>query len=88
MKRQQSLTDEFLADYAFLLKNNPKIAQKIDKIIDNIDSRSPLNFHKGEKLKYLPNRYSCRIDKKNRLIYEKTVDFIKLLSCRGHYEDK
>ena len=88
MKRQQSLTDEFLADYAFWLKNNPKIAQKIDKIIDNIGSRIPMNFHKGEKLKYAPNRYSCRIDKKNRLIYERTDDFIKLLSCKGHYEDK
>ena len=88
MKRQQSLTDEFLVDYAFWLKNNPKIAPKIDKIIDNIGSKSSLNFHKGEKLKYVPNRYSCHIDKKNRLIYERTVDFIKLLSCRGHYEDK
>ena len=78
MKRRQSLTDEFLTDYAFWLKNNPKIAQKIDEIISNIDSRSPLNFHKGEKLKYAPNPYSCRIDKKNRLIYERTGNFIKL----------
>ena len=88
MKKQQSLTDEFLKDYAFWLKNNPKIVQKIDKIIDNIDTKRFLNFHKGEKLRYLPNRYSCRIDKKNRLIYEKSGDIIKLLSCRGHYEDK
>ncbi|MGX8717192.1 MAG: Txe/YoeB family addiction module toxin [bacterium] len=88
MKKQQSLTDEFLRDYAFWLKNNSKIAQKIDKIIDNIDTKSLINFHKGEKLKYCPNRYSCRIDKKNRLIYEKNGDIIKLLSCKGHYEDK
>ena len=88
MKKQQSLTDEFLRDYAFWLKNNSKIAQKIDKIIDNIGTKSLINFHKGKKLKYYPNRYSCRIDKKNRLIYEKNGDIIKLLSCKGHYEDE
>lgn len=43
---------------------------------------------KGEELKWFPNGYSCRIDKKNRSIYEKTEDYIKFISCRGHYEDK
>lgn len=47
-----------------------------------------LNLHKCEKLNYLPNCYSCRIDKKNRLIYEKNGNIIKLLFCRGHYDDK
>jgi Uncharacterized protein conserved in bacteria len=54
----------------------------------NITQDGFFNFNKGEKMKYFPNRYSCRIDKKNRLIYEKTEDCIILLSCKGHYEDK
>lgn len=74
-----------LADLAF---SNPKILSKIDKIIKNIQKEGALNFHKGEKLKYFPNRYSCRIDKNNRLVYEKYKDVIVLLSCKGHYEDK
>ena len=88
MKQLQSLTTEFLKDYGFWLKTNPKIARKIDKIIESIASKDLLNLHKCEKLKYLPNCYSCRIDKKNRLIYEKKENIIKLLSCRGHYDDK
>lgn len=88
MKQLQSLTTEFLKDYGVWLKTNPKIAQKIDKIIEGIASKDFLNLHKCEKLKYLPNCYSCRIDKKNRLIYEKKGNIVKLLSCRGHYDDK
>lgn len=42
---------------------------------------------KPEKLKYRPG-YSRRIDEVNRLVYE--IDEllnIKIISCRGHYED-
>ena len=42
---------------------------------------------KPEKLKYADNEYSCRIDAKNRLVYEVTGDQIKVISCKGHYEE-
>lgn len=40
-----------------------------------------------ERLKYRPG-YSRRIDEKNRLVYEiDTLQNIKIISCRGHYEE-
>ena len=53
MKKLQSLTTDFLKDYAFWLKNNPKIAQKIDKIIENIDSNG-LSAAKRRRPRVLP----------------------------------
>ena len=42
---------------------------------------------KPEKLKYRPG-YSRRIDEADRLIYEiDELQNIKIISCRGHYED-
>ena len=42
---------------------------------------------KPEKLKYCPG-YSRRIDDENRIVYEiDELQNIKILSCRGHYED-
>ena len=42
---------------------------------------------KPELLRYRPG-YSRRIDEKNRLVYEiDELQNIKLLSCKGHYEE-
>ncbi len=79
---------EFVRELQELRKNRPALYSKVLRIIKNLMEARFFNFNKGEKLKYLPNCYSCRIDKKNRLIYEKNGDLIILLSCRGHYEDK
>ena len=78
----------FDKEFAYWLRTNPKNADKIAKIMRNISQDSFFNFNKGEKLKYSPNRYSARIDQKNRFVYEKTEDFIILVSCKGHYQDK
>lgn len=79
---------EFIRELQALRKTRPALYNKVLRIIRNLVQDDSLNFSKGEKLKYLPNCYSCRIDKKNHLIYEKSDDLIILLSCRGHYEDK
>ena len=79
---------QFVKELAKISATNPKLIDKVDRIIKNLLKDGLFNFNKGEKLKYFPNRYSARIDKKNRLIYEKIDDRIKLLSCKGHYEDK
>ena len=42
---------------------------------------------KPEPLKYRPG-YSRRIDEKNRLVYEiDELKNIKIISCKGHYEE-
>ncbi|MBR1744127.1 MAG: type II toxin-antitoxin system YoeB family toxin [Lachnospiraceae bacterium] len=43
---------------------------------------------KPEPLRYRPG-YSRRIDDVNRLVYEvDELQNIKIISCRGHYDDK
>ena len=87
MKLERST--KFVKQFAELLRDQPQFAEKISRILKNITSDNRiLNFNKGEKLKYFPNRYSARIDRKNRLIYDRFDDLIVLISCRGHYEDK
>lgn len=88
MNRRKDVTDRFLDDYLFWVKTNRKIAEKIEQMMRKLMAEALLNFRKSEKLKWFPNGYSMRIDKKNRLIYEKTEDYIKFISCRGHYEDR
>ena len=77
-----------LNNYSWLLKNSPALYKKVKRIIENIVTDRTFIFNKGEKLKYAPNRYSARIDRKNRLIYDRFDDLIVLISCRGHYDDK
>ena len=79
---------EFVRELQELRKTNPALYRKVLRIIENLVKEGLFNFNKGKKLKYLPNCYSCRIDKKHRLIYEKYDNLIILLSCKGHYEDK
>ncbi|MFQ6723535.1 MAG: type II toxin-antitoxin system YoeB family toxin [Opitutales bacterium] len=77
-----------LNNYSWLLKNSPALYKKVKRIIENIVTDRTFIFNKGEKLKYAPKRYSARIDRKNRLIYDRFDDLIVLISCRGHYDDK
>ena len=86
MKLKKS--DEFVEQLAELLKNSPGLYKKVKRIIENIVTGRTFAFNKGKKLKYSPNRYSARIDRKNRLIYDRFDDLIVLISCKGHYEDK
>ncbi len=82
-------TTKFTKQFSELLRDNPRLAEKVGRMLKNIVSpRGLFNFNKGEKMKYSPNRYSARIDRKNRLVYDRYEDLIVLISCRGHYEDK
>lgn len=81
-------SDEFVEQLSWLLKNSPALYKKVRRIIENIVTDHTFIFNKSEKLKYAPNRYSARIDRKNRLIYDRFDDLIVLISCRGHYDDK
>lgn len=82
-------TTKFTKQFSELLRDNPRLAEKVGRMLKNIVApRGLFNFNKGEKMKYSPNRYSARIDRKNRLVYDLYEDLIVLISCRGHYEDK
>jgi len=66
---------------------NPKIAIRIVLLITAI-SESPFSgIGKPEPLKHtLQGRWSRRITREHRLVYEVTDTTIKIISCRFHYD--
>lgn len=68
-------------------QENKPIARKIIKLLKSIEREGVLNgIGKPEKLRY-SNRYSRRIDNKNRLVYDVESDKIIVFSCKGHYDE-
>lgn len=77
-------------EYKAWEKSNPKTADKIDKLIEDI-LENGLNKGLGrpEKLKHYKNpvRFSREINKSDRLVYFSDGQTLFILSCKGHYED-
>ncbi len=66
---------------------NPKISTRIIILITAI-SESPFSgIGKPEPLKHsLQGKWSRRITREHRLVYEVTDSTIKIISCRFHYD--
>ena len=75
-------------DYVYWQTQDRKTLKKINNLLEDIQRNGAMQgIGKPEPLKYRPG-YSRRIDDANRLIYD--IDDrqnIKVISCRGHYED-
>lgn len=65
-----------------------KTLKKINKLLKSIERDGPMKGEgKPEKLSYEPGAYSRRIDEANRLVYSVTDGQIKVIACKGHYEE-
>ena len=75
-------------DYCYWQTQDKKTLRKINELIKDIRRNGPLaGLGKPEQLRYRAG-YSRRIDDANRLVYDiDELKNIKILSCRGHYED-
>ncbi|MBM2816682.1 MAG: addiction module toxin, Txe/YoeB family [Ignavibacteria bacterium] len=77
-----------IEDLEYWIKNNKRIAQKVIKIIKELDREPFGGLNKPEPLKYnYQGCWSKRIDEEHRLIYEVFDDKIVILACRYHYDD-
>lgn len=84
-----------LEDYKFFLKY-PKIIEKIQKLLASIEEKYDYGVGKPERLKGYKERfiYSRRIDEKNRLVYEISLNLkqeimsITILGLKGHYDNR
>lgn len=76
------------SDYLYWQTQDRKTLKKINSLLADIQrSGATAGVGKPEPLKYRTG-YSRRIDEANRLVYEiDELHNIKVLSCRGHYED-
>ena len=76
------------SDYIYWQMQDRKTLNRINNLLEDIQRNGVLKgIGKPEKLKSDPS-YSRRIDAQNRLIYEiDEFSNIRILSCRGHYND-
>ena len=86
----KSFSDYAWDDYLFWQKENKKTAEKINKLLKDIDRNGYEGIGNPEPLKgNLSGYWSREIDKKNRLIYRISDDKqIKIIQCKEHYSDK
>lgn len=83
-----TFTAKGFQDYLYWQMQDKKTLKKINSLLEDI-KRNGVSEGTGkpEKLKNRPE-YSRRIDDANRLIYVlDELQNIKIISCRGHYED-
>ena len=74
--------------YVYWQSQDKKTLREINHLLKSIERDGAMSGEgKPEKLKYEDNEYSRRIDSTNRLVYEVAGNQIKVISCKGHYED-
>lgn len=69
---------------------NKAIIKKIEDLFMELSEHPYTGTGKPEPLKYLPNMWSRRLDKKNRLLYTINEDVVSVyvVSVLGHHTDK
>ena len=74
--------------YLYWQIQDRKTLKKINELLEDIRRNGAMKgIGKPERLRYRPG-YSRRIDEKNRLVYDiDELQNIKIISCKGHYED-
>ena len=77
-----------LDHYLYCQSQDKKTLRKINSLLNDIKRNGAMHgIGKPEQLKHRPG-YSRRIDEANRLVYDiDELQNIKIISCRGHYED-
>ena len=66
-----------------------KVVQKTMEELEAMENEQPFDGEgKPEPLKGRNNQWSRRINEKDRLVYIISEDYIFIVQCKGHYDDK
>ena len=80
-----------MSHLARLSKSEPKVFQKAQRFIKELETHPKTGLGHPEPLKGKPeNRWSREITKKHRLVYRifETKVYVEVLAAYGHYDDK
>lgn len=81
-----AFTESANEDYQWWKANDPKKAERIHSLLEDVKNRPFQGIGKPEPLKFdLQGYWSRRIDKANRLVYSVQGKKIMVISCRFHY---
>ena len=88
MREDTVFSPTALEDFSYWAQNDRKILAKIKALIVDIHRNGLMvGMGKPEKLLGQSDEYSRRITTEHRLVYRLDGDLLKILSCRGHYQD-
>lgn len=74
-------------DYLYWQNQDRKILRRINDLIKDMQRNAFHGIGKPEALRgSLSGYWSRRIDGTNRIVYETTEHYIRILACRGHYD--
>ena len=75
------------ADIAYWNRHDQAVTRRIRSLIENIMQTPYEGLGKPEPLKHdLQGKWSRRINREHRLVYQVTGDAVIVISCRFHYE--
>ena len=80
-----------MSHLARLSKSEPKVFQKAQRFIKELETHPKTGLGHPEPLKGKPeNRWSREITKKHRLVYRifETEVYVEVLAAYGHYDNK
>ncbi len=78
--------DDAWDDYLWWNKANPKIREKINSLVADIERHPHTGLGKPEPLKGdLSGYWSRRITKEHRLVYKVEKNVLSIAQCRFHY---
>ena len=83
--------DQAWIDYQYWLTQDKKTLRRINALLKEIarTGGTKSGIGKAELLKHSKEGLSSvRIDGKNRLTYRVDGDVVRIVSCRGHYENR
>ena len=79
-------SDKAWEEYMYWQSTDKQILKKINQLIKDIKREPFEGIGKPEPLKYeLSGFWSRRISDEHRLVYEVSVSYIAIVSCRFHY---
>lgn len=74
-------------DFMEWVKEDRKIARKVDALLSDIERNGHEGIGKPEALRHdFAGYWSRRITEKDRLIYRYDDDNIYIAACKGHYD--
>lgn len=80
-------TSQAQEDLNYWEKHNPKIVNRINKLLDDIQKNPFHGIGKPEALRFEKSGYwSRRIDQEHRLVYKIHGRSIYIAQCRYHYK--
>jgi toxin YoeB len=86
MSREIYWTTEAVRDLDYWKKNKRNVAVRVAKLVASVQNDPYKGIGKPEPLRFsLTGKWSRRITKEHRLVYEVSGEVITIISCRFHY---